>query len=94
MPISFGQRVSVPADTLMNEVAGESVLLSLKSERYFGLDDVGTAMWRALTNAGSIQASYERLLTEFDVEPKRLRQDLSDFVGTLVEHELIEVQDA
>ena len=89
--ISFAMRVSVPADVMVQEVAGESVLLNLKSERYFGLDDVGTTMWRTLTTSPSIQATYERLLDQFDVHADQLRSDLNDLVENLVAHGLVEV---
>ena len=41
MTFSFDQKLTVTQDTLINVVEGESVLLNLKSENYFGLDPVG-----------------------------------------------------
>ena len=91
MSISFAARVSVPSDILISEVGGESVLLNLKNERYFGLDDVGTRMWKALIAVDSIQAAYEMLLAEYDVEANRLRQDLDELIGKLIEQGLVEI---
>jgi hypothetical protein len=91
MAISFDQRVRVPSDVLVQDVAGESVLLNLKSERYFGLDEVGTRVWRSLTAARSIQATYEELIAQYDVEADQLRRDLNDLVESLVAHGLVEV---
>ena len=91
MTIPFSTRISIPPDILVSALAGESVLLNLKSEKYFGLDEVGTRMWGALTSSSSIQDAYETLLAEYDVEAERLRHDLSDLIEKLVEHELIEV---
>ncbi len=91
MTISFAKRVSVPADVMIQDVAGESVLLNLKSEQYFGLDDMGTCMWRSLTTSTSIQATYEQLLTEYDVDADQLRTDLNALVENLVAHGLVEV---
>ena len=91
MPVSFAARVSVPSDVLISEVGGESVLLNLKNERYFGLDDVGTQMWKTLVASDSIQAAYERLLAEYDVEANRLREDLGDLIQKLLEQGLVEV---
>jgi Coenzyme PQQ synthesis protein D (PqqD) len=91
MVISFGMRVSVPTDVMVQEVAGESVLLNLKSERYFGLDDMGTCMWRSLTTAPSIQATYEQILNDYDVDAAQLRRDLNDLVENLVAHGLVEI---
>ena len=91
MTISFSQRLAVLPDTLVNVVDGESVILSLKNESYFGLDAVGTDMWRALTSANSIQAAYESLLVQYDVSEEKLKNDLGAFVEKLLTHGLVEL---
>jgi hypothetical protein len=91
MSISFAMRASIPPDVMIQELAGEAVLLNLKSERYFGLDEVGTCMWRSLTTSPTIQATYEKLLTEYEVEPDQLRRDLNDLLENLVANGLVEV---
>jgi hypothetical protein len=83
MTHSFSSHVSVAPDVLFRIVGDEAVLLNLKTELYLGLDPVGTRMWTVLTNASSIQDAYMTLLEEYDVDPERLRSDLSDFVGKL-----------
>jgi hypothetical protein len=91
MAISFQSRISAPSDVLVSEVGGESVLLNLKSERYFGLDEIGTRMWKALTSSDSIQTAYEALLAEYDVDEARLRQDMEELIGKLAEQGLVDV---
>lgn len=87
-------KVIVPEGVLARELQGESVLLNLNTESYFGLDEVGTDMWRALTTSDSVEAAYQMLLTQYDVEPERLRQDLNELIEKLVEQGLIEIRDA
>jgi hypothetical protein len=84
-------RVSVPRDVLIQELDGEAVLLNLDGGRYFGLDEVGTHMWKALTTSASIASVYEALLAEYDVDPQALRRDLEELVEKLVEHGLVAV---
>jgi hypothetical protein len=86
-------RVRATPDTLVEELAGEAVLLNLASERYFGLDEVGTRMWQALTTADNVQAAHDALLSEYDVSPDVLRQDLLDLVQQLVEHGLVSLSE-
>lgn len=86
-------KVSIPDGVLVRELQGESVLLNINSESYFGLDDVGTRMWTALTAAPSVEAAYEALLAEYEVEPERLRADLSGFIEKLVELGLLNLSD-
>ena len=90
--ISFSDRATVPANVLIRFLDQESVLLNLKTERYFGLDSVGTRMWQLVTSAPTIDAAYYQLLDEFDVQPELLRANLSDLLSHLVENGLIETQ--
>jgi len=91
MSISFAERLVLPEDVLISNVEGESVLLNLNSERYFGLDEVGTRMWIRLIGADSIQAAYEELLAEYQVDHERLRRDLRKLISQLVGSGLLEV---
>ena len=91
MTISFDRKLRVAPDTLINLIEGESVLLNLRSESYYSLDEMGTEMWTALTGSDSIEAAYEKLLDEYDVEPERLRADLSELVEQLTAKGLLDV---
>ncbi len=90
MPVSFSTRVSVAPDVLFRTVGEEGVLLNLNTEMYLGLNPVGTRMWRVLSNAESIQAAYDQLLVEYEVEPSQLRLDLEAFIDQLLHQKLIE----
>lgn len=88
----FSGSVSVSSDVLVQELPDdELIFLDLRTESYFGLDRVGTKMYRALTESSSVQAAYERLAGEFNVDSERLRTDLQAFVDRLVERQLLEL---
>ncbi len=91
MSFSFSQKVTALDDVLVQELAGEAVLLNLKTEQYLGLDPVGTRMRRVLTSAASIAAAADTLLAEYEVERGRLEADLRKFIEQLLEHGLVTV---
>jgi len=91
MSISFSDRVKIPDDVLISKLQEESVILNLDNERYYGLDDVGTRFLSVLTSSDSIQAAYETLVREYDVEGQVLRQDLLQLVEELVAQGLIQI---
>ncbi|WP_242056836.1 MULTISPECIES: PqqD family protein [Oscillatoriales] len=91
MTISLNMRISIADDILFRELDGESVILNLKSERYFGLDETGTRMWIALSRYDLIQQAYEALLLEYDVAPEQLRTDLYRLIEQLLAHGLVNV---
>lgn len=84
-------RAVIPEGVLIRELEGEAVLLNLNSGAYFGLDDVGTRMWSALTTSPSIQAAYDSLLAEYEVAPEQLSGDLDTFIEKLVAQGLLEL---
>src|SRR5208283_1090645 len=68
--LQFASRVVVPKHVLVRHLDGESVLLNLETEKYFGLDATGTRMWQLVTAAPTVDAAYALLLEEFEVEPE------------------------
>lgn len=92
--ISFADRATVPANVLVRFLDKESVLLNLNTEKYFGLDPVGTRMWQLVTSAPTVEAAFFQLLEEYDVESERLRANLSELLDHLVENGLIAMQAA
>src|SRR5262245_66156507 len=92
--IVFAERATVPANVLIRFFGQESVLLNLETERYFGLDAVGTRMWQVVTAAPSVDAALVQLLEEYDAPGERLRADLAKLLDHLVENGLIAMQPA
>ena len=86
-------RAVAPEGVLVRELGGESVLLNLESESYFGLDEIGTRMWAALTGSPTLEAALEVLLVEYEVERAQLQADLEAFVEKLSAAGLIDVRD-
>ena len=91
MSISFSDRVKIPDDVLISKLQEESVILNLASERYYGLDDLGTRILAVLTTSDSIEAAYQTLLQEYDVDGHVLRQDLLEIVQKLVDQGIVQV---
>ena len=89
--LTFKDRATAPKHVLVRLLDQESVLLNLETERYFSLDETGTRMWQLLTTSPDIDAAYQELLAEYDVQPELLRENLTELVGHLVEHGLLQI---
>lgn len=92
MTISFSDRVTVPDEILISNLQDESVILNLNSERYFGLDDIGTRMFSVLTSSDSIGTAYESLAQEYDVDRQMLQDDLLALVENLLQQGLVQIE--
>jgi hypothetical protein len=93
MSFSFNQRVKLSEDVLISDLQGESVILNVNSQRYYGLDKVGTRFLTLLSSSETIEHAFEALLAEFDVDAVELRTDLTDLLVELSDQGLVEISD-
>lgn len=79
-----------PADgVIFQEVAGETVILDMRSEHYFGLDAIGTRFWELMKQGLTLAAISSQLLQEYEVDAAVLDGDLAALVRELLDAGLI-----
>jgi len=93
MEIHKDQKFSIPGDVLFQDVSGETVLLDMDSEQYFGLDEVGTRIWAMLNEGRAAGQIVDMLLEEYEVERVSLQGDVNELLASLLEAGLIEKAD-
>lgn len=86
---SLSDRFIASEDVLAREVDGETVLLDIRTERYLGLNEVGSAIWQQLQTARSVAEVVEHLRELFDADADTLRDDAIRFVAELRERDLV-----
>ena len=89
--VTLEDRAQCSGEVLVQEVGGEAVLLDLASERYFGLDPIGTRIWQLLADAPSLQQVHATLCGEFDAPAERIQADLLALVQELAVAGLVEI---
>jgi len=61
----------------------------MTSQEYFGLDNIGASMWKMLIDQRDVAAVAERMVSEYDVEPGTVRDDLNALVRQLIDAGLL-----
>jgi hypothetical protein len=77
------QTIDISSEVLTQEVGGETVILDLKSETYFGLDEVGTRIWQLLVEQEDMQTITATMLNEYDVEEDQVEKDIQNLLTQL-----------
>ncbi len=85
----WSQKIELSDDVLHQELSGETVLLNLKTEHYFGLDPVGTRIWQVLGETASAEKVVSRLLEEYEVDESTLRADVERLIAELAKAGLL-----
>ena len=79
-------------DQVASDLGGETVLLGLRTARYYGLAEVGARIWELLREPVSVSAISETIAREYEVTLERCEADVLRFLEELAEQELIEVR--
>jgi hypothetical protein len=76
-------------DVLARNVQGETVLLNMKTEHYFGLRGVAARTWQLISSGKTLDEVRVILTAEYDVSPDTLTKDLDRFVNDLASAGLV-----
>ena len=77
-------------DVMMQELGDELVLLDMRSEHYFGLNEVGARVWQQMSEGCDLDTMVRTLTEEFDVDEATLRADVERLIADLADAGLVE----
>jgi hypothetical protein len=89
--LSLDVRLAPTEQVIIRELAGESVILDLKSGCYFGLNGVGTRAWSLLAQGSPLCDVNAALTEEYDAPAAVIGDELLRFAGELCDHGLCRV---
>lgn len=75
------------------DLDGGVVVLSLRAGSYFGFNPVATEIWNMLAKPCRVGEIFDSLSERHDVDAEILTRDVTPFLQTLVEHQLVRVID-
>ena len=76
-------------EIVSSEIDGETVMMDLDFENYFGMEVIGTRIWQLLENEMTVQALCETLTREFEVEIEQCLEDVVPFLDDLSKNQMI-----
>jgi Coenzyme PQQ synthesis protein D (PqqD) len=79
------------ADQVSCDMAGEAIVLNMKSGVYFGMDEVAALIWNLLETPHSVGEIRDAIMQKYDVDAQSCEQDLVSFLDNLHSAGLIEI---
>lgn len=76
-------------DVVFTELDGEMVLLLPQGGRYFGLNDVGAAIWRLIENPTDLGSVQRAIVDDYEVESEESWRDLVTLIESMIGHGLV-----
>lgn len=92
-PITLSS-VAVCSDApLTAEVDGEVVLMSVSDGMYFGLNTVGSDIWRRLAQPTRVADLCAALSADYEGDAAQIERDVLTLLTKLVERQLVEIRE-
>lgn len=89
--LSASDRVVRSAACLSAEVGNETVLMSIESGCYGGLDEIASDIWQRIEKPVSVGSLCITLAAEYDAPHEVIEQDVLAFLDALRQKQMIEV---
>lgn len=83
--------ISVTKEAVHCDLEDEVVILGLKDGVYYGLNPVGSFIWKLIQKPISVKEIKEAILKEYDVDEETCENDLQELLGDLLDKGLIEL---
>lgn len=91
--VSVSSVVAVTSDQVSTDLGAETILLSMQSAVYYGLDAVGSRIWQLMRAPIRVSEIRDTIAREYVVELERCEADVLAFLQQLAAKGLIEVSD-
>ena len=76
-------------DVVFRDLEGEAVILDLASGTYFGLNEVGTRVWRLVDEGRDAAQIVDAVAAEYDADRTTIEQDVARLLDALSARRLI-----
>ena len=90
--ISLDTVIACVQSQVSSTLGDEAAVLDMNRGIYYGLDPVGTRVWKLIQQPRSVAQVRDALLAEYEVEPIRCEQDLLKLLAELRDAGLIEIR--
>lgn len=90
MKLTGETRLKQSANATYQIVAGEAILIHIRSGVYYSLNEVGTAFWQLMDGARTITDCANLLAKEYQAPAEEIQSDLTELGEDLVREGLAE----
>jgi Coenzyme PQQ synthesis protein D (PqqD) len=84
--------ISRSPSVLTAEVDSEVVMMSIEQGRYYGLDDIGSDIWRRIEPPCSFAALIDGLVADYDADRATIAADVQIMLGRMVEQDVVRLK--
>ena len=83
--------ISRSSSILTAVVNGEIVMMSIQQGQYFGLDDIGSDIWKRIEPPCSFAALIDGLAHDYEADRATIVTDVQNLLGHMAKHDVVRI---
>ncbi len=87
--IAYTTIISRSPSVVTAEVDGEVVMMSIEQGQHFGLDDIGSHIWKRLDPPCAFANLIDRLAADYDADRASIAADVRALLETMAERDVV-----
>jgi hypothetical protein len=77
------------SEILVNEVDGETVMMSIENGTYYGMNPTGNYIWNLLQEESSIEELLLKLSNTYNLSEDQCQKEVLPFVQTMIDEKIL-----
>ena len=91
--ITASSIIQADRESIASEMQDEVAILDPRSGMYFGLDQVGSTIWKLIQQPIRVKDIQDAIMEEYDVARNQCEKDLYFVLKEMSDHRLVVIQD-
>lgn len=79
-------------EVFAGKIDNETVMMHIQTGKYYGLDDIGSRIWKMAEEKIQVKEIIAQLIDEFDVDKQQCEKDVIELLNDLKSNDLIRAE--
>jgi Coenzyme PQQ synthesis protein D (PqqD) len=88
-PLDERTLITRSTELIIAPVHDETVMMDIQSGHYYGLDDIGSEIWRRLEAPRTFGDLVDSLVADYDADRSVIAEDVRTLLSVMVEHNVV-----
>ena len=85
-------KLSRNIEIITNEIDDEILMMSIEDGKYYGLNPVGSEIWKLIEEPKTIEEIIPALMDIFDIVEESCRKESLDFIESMIKNNIILIE--
>lgn len=91
--ISSNHLIVQGKESIVSDMGGEKVMLSVRNGKYYNLGEIGGKIWDNIEAPVSVDQLIEKIMSEYDVDQNQCKEEVLSFLEILFNEGLINIEE-